>query len=274
MRERVKKYYDGFSEEEWGRLLRDPVGELELITTKKFIKKYLPKRSICILDIGGGPGRYAFDMANSGHKVILADLSTGNIRKAQNLLKRQSKRIKSNIQEIAEADITNLKMWRDGAFDSTLCLGGVISHLLDKKDRVLAIKELKRVTKKGGYIFISIIGRLAVLKQEIYIKALEEIKDPNFMKVVTEEDYDGSLGFTACHFFLKDEFNGLLEENGLKVVEMVGLEGLNSFLKKESMAVYGDKKAWANILKAHEIYCTHPSVVDTSDHILAVCKNA
>jgi SAM-dependent methyltransferase len=172
----------------------------------------------------------------------------------------------------------DLSKYQDSSFDVVLCLGGVLSHVLKKGDRNKAIIELRRVCKRDGFLFISIIGRLAVLKQEIYyigqnIKIIEEIKAPLFIKIAKTGDYDGSSGFTACHFFLADEFKQLLTDNGISVTNLIGLEGLNSFLWNESKFLKKDEKAWSNIMKVHELYESFPAAVDSSEHILAVCKN-
>lgn len=45
--------------------------------------------------------------------------------------------------------------FRDNIFDYTLCIA-VIHHIKEKKDQILAIKELIRVTKKKGKILISV----------------------------------------------------------------------------------------------------------------------
>lgn len=44
---------------------------------------------------------------------------------------------------------------RDNIFDYTICIA-VIHHIKEKKDQILAIKELIRVTKKKGKILISV----------------------------------------------------------------------------------------------------------------------
>lgn len=46
-----------------------------------------------ILDVGGGPGRYAFALTELGHNVTLFDLSEGNIEFAKNKSKNKSKEL-------------------------------------------------------------------------------------------------------------------------------------------------------------------------------------
>lgn len=54
---------------------------------------------------------------------------------------------------VIEADILNLP-YESNLFDNTLCVA-VIHHMESEEDRIVAIKELIRITKSGGMIFIS-----------------------------------------------------------------------------------------------------------------------
>ena len=62
----------------------DPVRRhpLEFEATKKFFDLYIPRNST-IIDIGGGPGRYALYLNSQGHHVTLLDLSLENLNYAQ-----------------------------------------------------------------------------------------------------------------------------------------------------------------------------------------------
>ena len=52
-------------EHEWQRLQRDPFRRLEYDTTLHFLGPLLPKTGR-VLDAGGGPGRYAIELARRG----------------------------------------------------------------------------------------------------------------------------------------------------------------------------------------------------------------
>src|SRR4051812_27451465 len=73
-RDDVRAYYDQFGEREWSRLERPEDGALEFAIHCRAIAGHLPEGAR-VLDIGGGPGRYALWLADQGHRVVLADLS-------------------------------------------------------------------------------------------------------------------------------------------------------------------------------------------------------
>ncbi|MBI2761512.1 MAG: methyltransferase domain-containing protein, partial [Chloroflexi bacterium] len=73
--EHIEEYYDQDPEREWVRL--ESECPTEFAVTPRALAEYVPPAPSTILDIGGGPGRYAIDLARQGYAVTLADLSAG-----------------------------------------------------------------------------------------------------------------------------------------------------------------------------------------------------
>lgn len=67
----VREFYARLDEGEWTRLLT-PGGRVEFAITTALLAGELPERGR-VLDIGGGPGRYAAWLAARGLQVSLAD---------------------------------------------------------------------------------------------------------------------------------------------------------------------------------------------------------
>ena len=72
--EEVKAYYAGFAEREWARLDNPADGQLEFAVTCDVLARHLPVGAR-VLDLGGGPGRYAIWLAEHEYRVTLADVS-------------------------------------------------------------------------------------------------------------------------------------------------------------------------------------------------------
>ena len=73
-------YYEGFDEA--GRLASGE-GSLELARMKELIQRFLASPPQVVLDIGGGPGRYACWLARSGHEVHLVDAVPRHVEQAR-----------------------------------------------------------------------------------------------------------------------------------------------------------------------------------------------
>lgn len=146
----VRQYYAGLGKREWTRL-DTPSGALEFDVNSLLIQRHLTSPSR-ILDIGGGPGRYALWLAELGHEVTLADLSPPLLEDARERV--ASSEFRERIREIVEADARDLSRWNDDEFDVALCLGPFY-HLPDEKDRDGAARELWRVVRPGGHVFVA-----------------------------------------------------------------------------------------------------------------------
>lgn len=253
---------------EWKRLVSNQKNGLEFSTTLYFLDKYLPKRG-SILDAGGGPGRYTVLLAKRGYKVTLLDATKANIEFATKIIGRG--RLTDNVERLVHGRIENLSEFDDNSFDAVICLGGPLSHVMDKRLREKAVRELLRVSKKNAPIFVSVMGRLMLLKG-LLMKFQPELEAPYFKVFMKTGDYFGGYGFTAFHGFMQEELKHMLERAGAHVVEMAGLEGFGSYSEGYLGKLHKNKKRWDAWMKAHIDTCTRPEIVGTSEHMLIVCR--
>jgi len=265
----VKKYYTEYGTKEWKRLIKDPYHRLELDTTMYFLKKYLPKKGL-ILDAGGGPGRYTIELAKLGYNIVLLDLTPKMLEIAKRRVKKE--KVQDKVRQILQGSIDNLSMFENNTFDAVICLGGALSHIINRRQRMKAIDELIRVAKKNAPIFVSVIGRLAVCINSINYLWPEMIEAPDiYRKYIVKGDYLGRYGFTSTHFYLPEELKREFE-NKTKVLEMVGLEGIFSTHQRKYNKVYKLKKYNKILWETHLKTCTEPSIVGISEHFMIICK--
>lgn len=264
----VKDYYTGYVRKEWRRLIRDPYHRLEMETTLHFIRQHFPKKGL-LLDAGGGPGRYTITLARQGYEMVLFDMTPANLEFARRQIKRAG--LQHKVQDVVEGTIVDLSHFDDNTFDGVLCLGGPFSHVLDKRKRAKALSELIRVAKPGAPIAMSVISRLSVLVAELTMFP-EEVAMPHYRKLRDTGDYAGNYGFTACHFFLPEEFRAVFDDTGVEVLTMAGLEGISSSHRAALNKIARDEQRWKIWRETHFKTCTHPSVVGLSEHMLIVAR--
>jgi len=51
----------------------------EFAVSLRAINEFLPQPLCAVLDVGGGPGRYAIELSRQGYGVTLLDISTENL---------------------------------------------------------------------------------------------------------------------------------------------------------------------------------------------------
>ena len=265
----VKQWFSQKANVEWRRLGRDPYHQIEFLVTMHFLEKYLPKQGL-VLDAGGGPGRYTIELAKRGYDVVLLDLVPEMLKLAKRKIQKAG--VLGRVKQFVPGSVEDLSAFANDTFDSVLCLGGPLCHLLDVRRRERAAAEIVRVAKGNASLFVSVIGRIGLLKTLLigfqnemqYAKHHWEVGD--YIPGVYGQ------GFTAAHWFLPEELRELFEKQGAQTVEMAGLEGLSSHHPKETNKLFKDqekRKMWIDVVLKT---CTHPSVVGSSEHFLLVGK--
>lgn len=124
------------------------------------IKKYLPKdKKYPIFDAGGGTGFWSRKLAKLGFNVVCSDVAEEMLEVGRKIVKGMPLADKINF---VTSDITDMKEFKD-IFSMVLSEGDPVGYCGNPQK---AIKELARVTRKGGTIIVSVdslfyaIGRI------------------------------------------------------------------------------------------------------------------
>jgi SAM-dependent methyltransferase len=194
---------------------------LELVRTKELLEPALPPTPARILDVGGGPGVYAAWLAQLGYDVLLIDVLPLHVEQA---------RASPGATFAAEVgDARDLSRVPDGSVDAVLLLGPLY-HLTERADRVRALREARRVTRAGGLVAAVGISRYASLLDGVASGFLDDLR---FAEIVARDLRDGQHRnpenvpewFTTAYFHLPGELRAEVEEAGLLVERLAGVEG-------------------------------------------------
>ncbi len=268
----TRSAYDLDPDREWNRLDAGAQGRLEYLVTRHVLERHLPDATsgIRVLDAGGGPGRYTIALAEQGYHVTLLDLSAGLLDLAQRKIAALPATTRDRIDEIIEGSITDLSRLPDDSFDAVLCLGGPLSHLVDPAARTRAIGELRRVTRPGGPLVISVLGRIGA-----YRSAVQWIDwfDGVFPAVAETGHTTIGPGKAPASFSLPEELCTELAQVGLEVVHLYGCQGIGAHLDEANLlALMADRQRWPLWERELLATCDHPAIVGVSNLILAVAR--
>ncbi len=220
---KVSSFYDENVLREWERMDRHPI---EFGVTLRYMDKYYPKGA-SILDVGGGPGRYAIHLAKHGHDVTLVDLSENNVKFAKQKAKEEGINIKAKC-----ANVLNLNEHVSGTYDVVQCMGPLY-HLLNENDRTTAVNQCLDLLKPSGLFVASFISSYAFLA-DVVIKYPEVVKEYKNQFLNTGEsccniESEENAGFTDAYFIHPMDIEPFLLSFPLTKQVLAGVEGIPSF---------------------------------------------
>lgn len=212
------------------------VKEFEKEIYLKILEPFLNalKKGSIVLDAACGIGRFSIAMAKRGHWVHMVDACENNLKMSIKHLKENDSLEKA---ELYLSDISYLPMFNDRTFDATLAIEAVCYCSSAEQ----ALKELTRVTKKGGLIVVAVEGKYGSI-----------ISDENVLLDEFDAAYSGNelriKNHTFTKYYSKEELEKMVEKAGIKTLLSQGCiytaNGIfNKLIDKEKMndSKYRDK---------------------------------
>jgi ubiquinone/menaquinone biosynthesis C-methylase UbiE len=267
MKDEIINYYSSF--DEWGRLDREP---LEFTINWHFMKQHLPP-SGSVLDNGAGPGKYSVELAKLGYHVTLSDITPKLVEVARE--KASHLDLMDNFNGFHVLDAMDLKGIQDETFDASLMLGPLY-HLQQEDERIKAVKELYRVTKKNGIVFVAFQTRIRML--------LMSLQNPQFwkpndtMESINQFYDDGIFNhsdkgrFTGAYYFDVGEIQPFMESNGFKTMDLIGSTHIGAILTREQQQYWAEQgeEEYTKFIDLLIKTAKEPSTLGVSSHLLYI----
>jgi ubiquinone/menaquinone biosynthesis C-methylase UbiE len=239
---------------------------MEFERTKELLQRFLPSPPAAVLDVGGGPGVYALWLAELGYRVHLVDPVPLHVEQAA-----RAARAAETPFSVELGDARDLRQESD-SFDVVLLLGPLY-HLTERADRVQALAEAGRVARSGGTVVAAAIARFASLFDGLTRGFLG---DPTFDAIVERDLEDGQHRnptdrvewFTTAYFHHPQEVPAEIEEAGLELEGLFGIEGPGSLLGH----LWDDPEDREHLLRAARAVEKEPTLLGLSSHLLVVAK--
>lgn len=253
----LERYYGKFNED---HRLTTRHGRVEFTTTMKYIHDHIPcGKTVRIVDIGAGTGRYSVALSQEGHFVTAVE----PVRR--NLAALEAKRSPVNCWQ---GDARNLGFLEDGAFDIALLLGPLY-HLRTQEDMLAAFSEARRVTKSGGIIFAAyIMNEYSILTYCFKQRHIQDVMQggritADFHTVPAEDD---------LYTYLRvEDIDALNARSGLKRVKLIAADGAADYMRRELNAL--TEEEFSLFLQYHLSTCERPELVGASSHVVDILRN-
>lgn len=256
--EYVKKHYENYDED--GRLLSKH-GMVEYITTMKYIEKYL-KPGMRILEIGAATGRYSHALARKGYHVDAVELVEHNIE----IFRRNTK--KGENVTITQGNAVDLSEFKNDTYDITLLLGPMY-HLFNQEDKLKALSEAIRVTKKGGIIFVAYcMGDPCIINFGFIQGEIFDLIEKSMINTKTFDTLSNPCNiFELCR---KEDIDELRQQFSVTQLHFVSTDGLIELIS-DTIDRMNDR-IFEMYLKYHLAICERQDMVGYSSHTLDIFR--
>ena len=191
---------------------------VEFEVTMHHLHRFL-KPGMQILDIGAGTGRYASALMAEGYSVKAVELVKRNI---DVFLEREPG------ADVVQGDARNMPFIPDATADITLLLGPLY-HLIGDEQKLMALKEAKRVTKPDGFVFVAyLMNEYSILS---YCFDEERIADLMARDVVDNDFHIRAQDDELYDYVRMEDVNRLNAMAGLERVTVFSPDGAADYMR-------------------------------------------
>ncbi|MCR5062859.1 MAG: class I SAM-dependent methyltransferase [Treponema sp.] len=257
----LEKYYNKFHEE---HRLTTRHGQVEFRTTMHYIGEAVKMVSstaetpVKIADIGAGTGRYSVELCHQCYDVTAVELVKHNLE----ILRSKHENIKT-----WQGDARDLHFFEAETFDVTL-LFGPLYHLHGEENKLKALKEARRITKKGGIILAAyVMNEYSVISYCFKEHKWQEIMQkgglsPDFHTICGEDDlYD---------YARIEDMDRLNAAAGLKRIKIISADGAADYMRRELNEMSEEEfEAFCNFQLA---ICEKPELAGAGSHCVDILK--
>ena len=257
-KEILGNYYGNYDED--GRL-RSRHGMVEFLTTMRYVEKYL-RPGMRILEIGAATGRYSHTLARQGYRVDAVELLEHKIEVfKQNTLPGEP-------VTITQGNAVDLSGFESGTYDITLLLGPMY-HLFTREDKLAALGEAVRVTKKGGIVVAAYcMGDASILSYGFIRGKVHEIIEKCMLDPVTFDTFSNPWDVFELH--RKEDIDELRQQFPVTQLHFVATDGYTNHIRDVVDAM--DEKTYKVFLNYHFATCERLDMIGYSHHTIDVFR--
>ena len=254
----LSNYYEHYDED--GRLT-SKYGMVEYVTTMKYIEKYL-RPGMRIMEIGAATGRYSHALAQQGYQVDAVELVEHNIE----IFKQNT--LSGEPVTITQSNAMDLSAFESDTYDITLLLGPMY-HLYTTEDKLKALSEAIRVTKKGGIVFAAYcMGDASVLSYGFIRGEIYNIIEKCMIDTETFDTFSNPWDIFELH--RKEDIDALRAEFDVTQLHFIATDGYANHMR--STLVEMDDRMYELYIKYHLATCERQDMVGYSHHTLDIFR--
>lgn len=236
-------------------------GAIEFITTMKYIEKYL-KKGMKIIEIGAATGRYSHTFARMGYEVDAVELLEHNIE-----IFKQNTAENEKIT-VTQANAMDLSGFESEKYDITLLLGPMY-HLYTEEDKLKALSEAIRVTKRGGIVFAAYcMGDASVLQYGFGRGMIRDLMEKCMLDPETFDTFSNPWDIFELHRM--EDIDALRIRFDVQRLHFVATDGYSNHIREKLDEM--DEETYQLFIKYHLATCERLDLIGYSNHTLDIFR--
>ncbi len=264
-REKIRAMYDIAGESEWERLERDVRGRVAFEVHRRFLSRYLHSGQH-VLEIGAGPGRFTFVLAELGVTMDVTDFS--EVQLDLNRAHLDGSDAERAVISRSILDICDTSRIADASFDAVVAYGGPLSYAFENTPE--AMKGLLRILKPDGVLVASVMslpGSWRYFLGGVVAEAQLYGDDANDLVFDTGDMRHIGVGH-VCQMFRSEEIVDLVDACGGEVIAMSASNWASLGDPELLSTLEADPHKWIRFLDKEARVCAEPGAVDGGTHLL------
>ncbi|KAJ0423220.1 S-adenosyl-L-methionine-dependent methyltransferase [Aspergillus carlsbadensis] len=270
---KVATWYDQNAGLEHGRLKNC---RLEFSISWRLITQYTEKlranKPLEILDLGGGTGRYALELASLGHSVTLVDISEKELEIARETAAKANAKLTALIRADARDIRGNPAIFQEKKYDLVVCQGPLY-HLLEESERRDVLSTCAAALKPSGILIAAFVLQYAHLRDIAQRDPMRLLTDYDsfYTKYLEDGKYTRNQLVSSYHTNpaeIKKMFDSVPE---LQLERLVACEGFLGGGLASNINELADE-AYEKWVDAVLRFAEDPSILGNADHVLAAAR--
>ncbi|MBQ8039914.1 MAG: class I SAM-dependent methyltransferase, partial [Lachnospiraceae bacterium] len=177
-------------------------------------------------------------------------------------LKQKSDKVKAY-----QGNAMKLRRFEDESFDLTLVFGPMY-HLLEKDEKIRALQEAKRVTKKNGFILVAyIMNEFSVITYAFKERHIKEAMESGML----DEKFHCTKTANDLYSMVRlEDLEELNEIVGLRRRQVIAADGAANYIRPFLNAL--DEEEFQYFIEYHLSTCERADLMGATGHVVDVLE--
>lgn len=269
----VRAYFDALGDEEWERLTATVRDRVSLEVHRRFLRRFV-RPGWRVLEVGAGPGRFTFDLAAIGARVVVTDIS--EVQLGLNEARVGGTDAERCVERRELLDVCDTARYADAEFDAVVAFGGPLSYAFERTDE--AMRGLLRVTSREGFVVASVMSWLGAWRHFLpdittHAETVGEDANDEVLRTGDLRHLASDPSVHICQMFRWSDLEALLERTGGRIVTG-SASNWASLGDPELLArLEADTEPWSRFMSHEMAACQQPGARDGGTHTLFAAQH-